>query len=94
MLILSKMNLEDESNIYKNMCKELKVVVKNSPQESAESVKRMDGREFRCEISIFTRADFLHGGSESFKRNIIEKPRQTFLMGSMLVSTFNNQRNA
>ena len=26
--------------------------------------------------------DFLHGGSENFKRNIIEKLRQTFLMGS------------
>ena len=36
MLILAKMNLEDEKNIDDNMCKELTVVVKNTPQETAE----------------------------------------------------------
>ena len=37
MLVLSKMNLDDRDKLYENMCKELKVVMKNSPTPKEEN---------------------------------------------------------
>ena len=39
MLVLSKMDLEDTDKLYENMCRELKVVAKNSPATTTEEME-------------------------------------------------------